>query len=95
MMYPQSTAGLACSVIQKGESQRDALKLTYDMTVMYSKTGLKQRMNVVCLKYGRREHNSDDCWSVAGFLKWHDKYKKINLSERNHINCKMVTKQRS
>ena len=78
MLNPLPTVEVACSVIQQEESQRDALKLAESsIAAMYSKAS--PVVAKTCTVCGKQGHTNDDCWSVVGYPKWHNKKRRICL----------------
>lgn len=54
------------------------------MSAMYNKgPGLKRRPGDICAECGVKWHNTDMCWQVVGYSKWHPEHKKmINDKEK-------------
>lgn len=87
MMNPLLVVEMACSVIQQEKSQRETLKLNmnsgYELTAIYNKTNQSSVSKNVCSKCGRKGHSRDDCWSIVGYPKWHNKHKRIVQTKSN------------
>ncbi|KAL2939003.1 Retrovirus-related Pol polyprotein from transposon RE2 [Bienertia sinuspersici] len=48
---------------------------------MLSKGKTEDRGNVTCEACGSRGHKAEKCWTVVGYPKWHNKYKKTQRKE--------------
>lgn len=66
-------------MIQQEESQRETLNngKRHEVAAMYCKVNntntSKTSVSIVCKIKG---HNSEDCWNIIGYPKWHIKHKK-------------------
>ncbi|KAL2895590.1 Gag-Pol polyprotein [Bienertia sinuspersici] len=84
MQTPLPTVEAACAQLQQEETQRDVLqlsKLTLDSSAMLSKGKTEDRGSVTCEACGKRGHKAEKCWTVVGYPKWHNKYKKTQRKE--------------
>lgn len=78
MMSPLPSVEMACAAVQQEESQREVLNQSLvsetDVSAMYSKGSTEKVM--ICVACGLKGHTRERCWTVAGYPKWHHKYRK-------------------
>ncbi|XP_074362447.1 uncharacterized protein LOC141702720 [Apium graveolens] len=94
MMDPFPSVEMACSVIQQEETQRETLKMTVgqssEIAVMYSKGGNHGNSNGSgsserCIECGGRGHSKDNYWTIIGYPKWHNTYRKNFTSKIGNV----------
>lgn len=78
MMSHLPSVEMACAAVQQEESPREVLNQSLlsetDVSAMYSKGSTEKVM--ICVACGLKGHTRERCWTVAGYPKWHHKYRK-------------------
>ncbi|XP_074343104.1 uncharacterized protein LOC141680916 [Apium graveolens] len=76
MQIPLPSVEMAFAAVQQEETQTDVLHHSeFELSAMFSKTNTENR-HTNCSACGGKGHNSERCWTVIGYPKWHPKARK-------------------